>query len=110
MGNFVLTSRATIMCPHGGSATVTPTAVRVAVDGDPPLRLGDVSTVAGCPFTVGSAPSPCVRIEWTMPAARVTIEGAAPLTHASVGLCMSGASAPQGTALITGFQTRVTAQ
>lgn len=110
MGSYVLTSRATIMCPHGGSATVTPTSVKVAIDGDPPLRLGDVSTIAGCPFTIGTTPSPCVRIEWMMPAARVTVEGAAPLTHTSVGLCLSGASAPQGTALVSGFQTRVSVQ
>lgn len=110
MTQFILTPRATIMCPHGGSATVTPTAARVRVDGDPPLRMGDVSTIAGCPFTIGTAPSPCVRIEWMMPAARVSIEGAAPLTHTTVGLCISAASAPQGTALISGFQTRVTAQ
>lgn len=110
MSQYVLTSRATIMCPHGGSATVTPTAVRAAVDGDPPLRTGDISTIAGCAFNVSGAPSPCVRIEWMLPATRVTIEGAAPLLHTSVGLCTSGAGAPQGTAIISGFQTRVTAR
>ena len=109
MSQFVLTSRATIMCPHGGTATVVPTAVRTAVDGDPPLRDSDVSTVAGCAFNVSGAPSPCVRIEWMVPATRVSFEGAAPLLHTSVGMCMSGAGAPQGTAIISGFQTRVTA-
>ena len=110
MSQFVLTTRATIMCPHGGSATVVPTAVRTVVDGDPPLRESDVSTIAGCAFNVSGAPSPCVRVEWMLPAARVTFEGGAPLVHTSVGMCMSGANAPQGTAIITGFQTKVTAQ
>ena len=110
MSQFVLTSRATIMCPHGGSVTMTPTAVRVTVDGDPPLCEGDVGTIAGCPFTIGTAASPCLRTEWMMPAKRVSVEGAQVLTNSSIALCMSGASAPQGTALITGFQTKVTAQ
>ena len=110
MSQFVLSSRATIMCPHGGSATVTPTAARTSVDGDPPLRQGDVSTVAGCGLNISGAPSPCVRIEWMLPAARVMFEGAAPLLHTSVGLCMSAPGAPQGTAIISGFQTKVTAQ
>jgi hypothetical protein len=107
MSQFVLTTRATIMCPHGGTVTVTPTATRVTVDGDPPLRVGDAGTIAGCPFTIGTTPSPCVRPEWTLPSTRVTVEGAAVLTHTSVGLCMSGANVPQGTAVISGFQTRV---
>lgn len=110
MTQYVLSSRATIMCPHGGTVTMTPTAVRVTVDGDPPLRMGDVGTIAGCPFTIGTTPSPCVRTEWMMPANRVKIEGAAVLTHTSVALCISAASAPQGTAITSGFQTRVTAR
>lgn len=110
MSQFVLSTRASIMCPHGGTVSMTPTAVRVTVDGDPPLRLGDVGTIAGCPFTVGTTPSPCVRTEWMMPANRVTVEGAQVLIHTSVCLCISGASVPQGTAIISGFQTKVTAQ
>ena len=110
MSQYVLTPRATIMCPHGGTATVTPTATRVRVDGEAPLRAGDVSTIAGCPFSVASSPSPCLRIEWTFPALRVRIEGAAPLTHTTVGLCLNGPGAPQGIALVSGFQTRVTAR
>lgn len=110
MSQYVLTSRATITCPHGGSVTVTPTATRVRVDGDPPLRVGDVGTIADCPFTVGTTASPCLRPEWTLPSTRVRAEGTAVLTHTSVGLCMSAANLPQGTALISGFQTRVTVQ
>ena len=110
MSQYVLTTRATIMCPHGGTVTITPTATRVSVDGDPPLRMGDAGIIAGCPFTIGTTPSPCVRPEWMLPSTRVRIEGAAALTHTSVGLCLSGASVPQGPATISGFQTRVSVQ
>lgn len=110
MSRYVLNSRASIMCPHGGTVTMSPTATRVTVDGDQPLRMGDVGTIAGCPFTIGPTPSPCVRTEWMMPASRVTIEGAQALLHTSVAMCVSAAGAPQGTAIISGFQTKVTAQ
>lgn len=110
MSRFVLTTRATIACPHGGSVTVEPTATRVMVDGDLPLRLGDVGTVASCPFTAGNTPSPCLRVRWSKPSARVSVEGAKVLAHDSIGLCLSSANVPQGTASISGFQTRVTVQ
>jgi hypothetical protein len=110
MSSYILTTRASILCPHGGTVTMTPTATRVAVDGDPPLRMGDIGTIAGCPFTIGNTPSPCVRTEWMMPANQVTVAGAAVLTHTSVCLCISAANAPQGTAQISNFQTRVTAR
>jgi hypothetical protein len=110
VSQFVLTTRATILCPHGGTVTMTPAATRVTVDGDPPLRLGDVGTIAGCAFTIGTTPSPCVRPEWMLPSTRVRVEGAEVLTHTSVGLCLSAANVPQGTAIISGFQTRVSVQ
>jgi hypothetical protein len=45
-----------------------------------------------------------------MPAARVTVESSAVLLSSSIALCTNAANAPQGTALISGFQTRVQAQ
>ncbi len=110
MSQYILNAGASIKCPHGATVTMVPTAVRVTVDGDQPLRLGDVGTIAGCPFTIGTTPSPCVRTEWMMPANRVTVEGAQVLLHTSVAMCVSAAGAPQGTAIISGFQTKVTAQ
>lgn len=110
MTQFILNAGATITCPHGATVTMTPTATRVTVDGDQPLRVGDVGTIAGCPFTIGTTPSPCTRTEWKMPANRVSVEGAAVLLHTSVALCLNAAGAPQGTALVNGFQTKVTAQ
>lgn len=108
MSQYVLTPRATVTCPHGGTASTTPSATRVLVDGEAPLRMSDASTIAGCSFTVGTAPSPCLRIQWTMPPVQVSFEGSEPLTHTTVGLCVNAAGAPQGTVTISGFQTRVT--
>jgi hypothetical protein len=51
-----------------------------------------------------------MSVRWQMPALRVTVESSSVLLSSSVGLCMNAASAPQGTALVTGFQTRVQGQ
>jgi hypothetical protein len=110
MGGFLLDSGATISCPHGGQATVVPRATRVTLSGKPPLLVDDVATIAGCAFNVSGAPSPCLRLQWLMPAMRATVERSPVLLSTSVGLCLNAAGAPQGTALVTGFQTRVSAQ
>lgn len=110
MPGYVLDAGTMITCPHGGRATVAPRATRVMLTGSPPLLADDSSTIAACPFTVSGAPSPCLRLQWTMPATRVTVESSPVLLSSSVALCVNAASAPQGTALVTGFQTRVQAQ
>jgi hypothetical protein len=107
---FILDSGATISCPHGGQASVVPRATRVTLGGKPPLLVDDVATIAGCAFNVSGAPSPCMRLQWLMPAMRTTVESSPVLLSTSVGLCLNAAGAPQGTALVTGFQTRVSAQ
>jgi hypothetical protein len=110
MGGFILDSAATITCPHGGQATVVPRSTKVTLGGKPPLLVDDVATIAGCSFNVSGAPSPCLRLQWVMPAVRVMVEGSPVLLSSSTGLCLNAAGAPQGTALVTGFQTRVSAQ
>lgn len=110
MPGFILDAGATITCPHGGMATVVPRAVRVSLGGKPPLLVDDVATIAGCPFNVSGAPSPCLRIQWVAPATRVSVVSSPVLLSTSVGLCLNAGGAPQGTALVTGFQTRVQAQ
>lgn len=110
MGGFLLDAGATITCPHGGQATVVPRATRVTLNGQPPLLVDDVATIAGCAFNVSGAPSPCLRLQWVLPAMRATVERTPVLLSTSVGLCLNAAGAPQGTALVTGFQTRVSAQ
>jgi hypothetical protein len=107
---YLLDAGATITCPHGGRVAVTPRATRVALGGKPPLLVDDMSVIAACPFTVTSAPSPCLRVQWMMPATRVKVESSPVLLSSSVALCVNAANAPQGTALISGFQTRVQGQ
>ena len=110
MAGFVLDAGATITCSHGGRVTVIPRATRVALAGRAPLLADDMATVAGCPFNVSGAPSPCLRIQWLMPAVRVTAECSPVLLSTSVGLCLNAANVPQGLAMVTGYQTRVKAQ
>jgi hypothetical protein len=107
MPGYLLDSGATISCPHGGTAKVVPRAVGVSLGGNPPLLVDDVATIAGCAFNVSGAPSPCVRIEWMMPATKVKSRSSAVLLSSSVGLCLNAAGAPQGTALVSGYQTKV---
>jgi hypothetical protein len=107
MAGYVLDAGVTITCPHGARAVATPRATRVNLDKKPPLLADDVMTIAGCPFVVGVVPSPCMRVQWIMPATRMMIESSAPLLSSSVGLCLNAAGAPQGTAIVSGYQTRV---
>jgi len=104
MAAFVLDAGAVIACPHGGKVTVVPRATRVRLGGRPPLLADDLATVAGC-----GASSPCAKVQWTGAAAKVRVEGSAPLLSTSRGICM-GAGGPQGDAVVTGFQTRVKAR
>ena len=49
----------------------------MTLGGKPPLLADDVVTIAGCAFNVSGAPSPCLRVQWQMPATRVTVESSA---------------------------------
>ncbi len=110
MPAYLLDAGTSIMCPHGGSGAPSPRSVRAKLGGKPPLLADDLVTIAGCAFNVSGAPSPCLRVQWLMPATRVKIEGAPVLLSSSVGLCVNAAGAPQGTAILSGFQTRVRGQ
>jgi hypothetical protein len=104
---FLIDAGATILCPHGGSVTLVPSATRVTLGGQPPLLADDALTIAGCAFNVSGSPSPCMEIQWLEPAAAISIEGGAPILSSSIGVCKNAAGVPQGTAVVTGFQTRV---
>jgi hypothetical protein len=110
MPGYILDSGVTISCPHGGQASVTPSATRATLGGKAPLVVDDVTTISGCSFNVSGSPSPCLSVEWQLPALRVEVESKAVLLSTSIGMCMNAAQAPQGTALVTGFQTKVQAQ
>ena len=106
MPGSILTTASTIMCPHGGRATLF-TSNRKAFAGDTPTLLeSDIHPVVGCPFTVGSKYSPCIRIEWSAGASRATVYGAPVLVRSSIGKCLNAEGAPQGVATIVNTQIK----
>src|SRR5262249_32063252 len=68
MPGNLLTVASTVLCPHGGRALLLTSNTRVLGRDGLVLLESDIHTVVGCPFTVGSKYSPCVRIEWSAPA------------------------------------------
>ena len=114
MPGFLLDGGTTIMCPHGGKVTLPPRTTKVSLGGQPPYVLDDFASpapvIAGCAFMIGPTPSPCLRVQWLLPAMRLSVGGSPPLLSSSVGLCLNAAGAPQGTAIVSGFQTRVQGQ
>jgi hypothetical protein len=108
MGAAILDSGCTIQCPHGGQATVAPGNAQFKAGGNFALLATDVMTIAGCSFTVPpGSPMPCLTIQWSSPATKVTVNGVPVLLETSQGLCLNATSAPQGTALVSGVQSKV---
>jgi hypothetical protein len=94
--------------------TTPPVQTRVLVSGQPVATTANLSTVTGCPFTLpGPKPSPCVRVQWTMPATRLLVMGAPPLLQTlpgpgtGAGQCLSPEQAPQGPPVVIAVQPRV---
>ncbi len=107
MGAAILQMGCTIQCPHSGLATMSPSNTRVKVGGGFAILSTDMMTIAGCPFMIGNTSSPCVTIQWTNEATRVKVLGKPVLLETSIGLCKNPSGAPQGTAIISGVQTKV---
>ena len=110
MSGNLLHVNATVLCPHGGQATVPPSQSRVQVSGQPVVTLADVYTIAGCGFNVSGAPSPCVTIRWVTPSGRIRLNGQPALLQGSVGLCQNAAQAPQGPKTVVAVQQRAVGQ
>lgn len=102
----LITTGSVLMCPHGGTVKGVPTA-QVTAGGEPILTAGDTFTIAGCPFVVGTAPHPCMTVEWVQPALQSSAGGNATLTAESVGLCKAADQAVQGTVMVQFTQARV---
>jgi len=98
---------ATAICPHGGQVTTISSNVRVLVSGQPVATFADTSLVAGCAFTVGPKPQPCIKVQWLTPAVRVTVGGQPALLQTSAGLCLSAEQIPQGPPTVVAGQLRV---
>jgi hypothetical protein len=105
-----LTVASSLTCPHAGRVSTVPSQVRVLAAGSPVLTQADLSTVAGCAFTIPTAkPSPCVTVRWTVAATRVLVQNTPVLTQVSTGLGTSPEQAPQGPVVVTATQPRVLA-
>jgi hypothetical protein len=97
---------AVTLCPHGGPVTEIPSAPRVLLSGMPAATMADQYLVAGCAFSPG-APHPCVRVQWVVPAVRVTASLMPLILQTSVGLCLAVDQAPQGPPIVSSTQPRV---
>jgi hypothetical protein len=71
--------------------------------------LTDQGLIAGCVFTVGTKPQPCVTTRWIAAATRVTASGVPLLINPCIALCLSAEQIPGGPPIITGSQMRVIA-
>jgi|SRR5690554_1604634 len=104
MPGFLLHLGATVQCAHAGQAQPTVTNPRVLVSGQPIVMQPGPYVIAGCPFNVSGAPSPCVTANWVTGATRILSNGLPVLLLDSQAIC-----APNGTPLlILSTQTRVT--
>ena len=103
MGEPLLTVSTTVLCPHGGQGTITPSQAAVAA-GDTVCTEADQVTIAGCPFMIGPSPSPCMSVQWQSASTTSTAGGAAILTTGSQRLCLNAAAAPQGPVILVPAQ------
>ncbi len=94
MPGYLLHMGATVLCLHGGQAQPTAPNPRVKVGGQPIVTQTTTYTVAGCPFNVSGAPSPCLTAQWVVAATRVKAGGLPVLLQDSQAIC-----APNGTPL-----------
>jgi hypothetical protein len=103
MPGFLLHVGATVLCTHGGQAQPGSPNPRVLVGGQPVTTQPAPYAVAGCPFNVSGAPSPCLTGQWVTTATKVLAGGMPVLLLDSQAMC-----APNGTPLqITTTQTKV---
>lgn len=106
MPGFLLHQGAGVLCAHAGQAQPTAPNPRVRVAGQLVVTQAAPYTVAGCPFNVSGAPSPCLTAQWVTAALRVRVSGQPVLLQDSQAIC-----APNGTPLtIVMTQTRVRGQ
>jgi hypothetical protein len=89
--------------------TEIPSAPRVLLSGMPVATMADQYLVAGCAFNVAGAPHPCVRVQWLVPAVRVTASLMPLILQTSLGLSLAADQAPQGPPIVCSTQPRVLA-
>jgi hypothetical protein len=105
MSHF-LTTDSQLMCPHGGTVQASTANGKAKVGGAYIVRGSDTFTISQCTFMLGSSPHPCVRVQWMVQAQRNTAVSNPSLTDESVGMCVAGDGAPQGTVVVSSTQTK----
>lgn len=100
----LLTTASTLKCPHGGSVTAAPMAIK-AKAGAVILTANDTFSIAGCTFSPGGVSQPCISVQWIVTAQKVSHGGGLALTESSVGMCLG--PAPQGTVIVVATQQKV---
>jgi uncharacterized Zn-binding protein involved in type VI secretion len=103
----LLDAGASAICPHGGQVSIVSTNTRVTAGGQPVAVMADTFLVAGCVFMVGTKPQPCTKVQWLVPASRVTIGGQPAVLQSSSGLCLSADQIPAGPPNVLVTQVRV---
>jgi len=114
MPGYLLHVGAVVQCPHQFPATTPPSAPRVFVSGQPVATVANLWSVTGCPFQIpappGTVPSPCLRVQWATPSARIIVAGSAALLQPSLGTgsgaCLNAQQAPQGPPVVNQMQLR----
>lgn len=106
MPSPILTTSSTVMCTHGGSATLQPGTPLVKVQGAQALLESEIHSVAGCPFTIpGKGPQPCTTIRWSLGGMQTKVNQIGVLLQTSIGICYSSEQIPQGTAIVAQAQS-----
>ena len=95
MPGFLLHLNATVQCSHMGMATPTSPVPNVMVSGMPITTMPPQYVIAGCPFTNGVTPQPCLTASWTTAATKVFSGGVPVLLMDSQAI-----TAPNGVPLV----------
>jgi hypothetical protein len=106
----ILTQGTLASCPHSAPVTIAASGVKLLISGTPAALLGDMGSIAGCPFTTPEPkPQPCVIAEFSRVASKVSSAGAPVLLVNPSDLCKAG-QIPNGPVIWTSPQTKVLAQ
>lgn len=103
----LLNDATSMMCPHGGTVSVITSNAKVKGGGGFLIRPGDTYIIGGCSLNIAGAPHPCMQVKWVQSTLKNKAAGDAALNESSVGLCVAGDQAVQGTVLIQTTQQKV---
>ncbi len=101
-----LTTASALQCPHGGTVTAATRNTRAKANGKFIVRASDTYTIAGCSYTIGPVPHPCVRVDWHVHAEHHKAHGDWSLTEDSVGYCLAADGGMQGSVVVSSTQVR----